>query len=286
MKGTQAAPKSVKSSKGTITKGKGKGKSSGGATKKIKEALDKEIRAECNSGGELDFFMHECLAKDTEFDFEQEELQELLWTFVKNGCCDDQVVRFLLEQGLELLDDGDETPLGWARTHKDKDVVRAVVKAFTRYNNFDYALGDNSVSKVNRLIENGANVNVGSDMFATALHHAAFNAVVSDDLTCLKLLLEAGAKERLAKDDHDDEYDYEFSKMLTPADDKLNLNEVVLTPTQYIQRKFGNDEDEANAVDRAVDLLYEYSSAGKHAAKLQAKLEAKIDLMLSRMQAS
>ena len=92
---------------------------------------------------------------------------------------------------------------------------------------------------------------------------------VSDDLTCLQLLLEAGAKERLAVDDHGDE----FSK-----------NEVS-TPTQYIQKKFGNDEDHADAVGRAVDLLYKYSSAGKSTARLEAKVDAltrQVELLAER----
>lgn len=272
MKGAKAAPKSVKSSKGTITKGKRKstgGAASGAvkeATKKMKQVLCKEIRAEYNSG--CDDFMHELLVKqgaeDAEFDFEQEELEELLWAFVKNGCCDDEVVKFLLEQGLELdhrqLYD-DETPLGWARINGDKDVVEAVRKAITWFINFDYAIRDNSVSSVNRVIEKSTDVNVvGSDCFATPLHYAAFKAVALDDLTCLKLLLEAGAKERLV-------IDPEVSKE-------------ALTPTQFIQKRFGGEGDKVGAVERAVDLLYEYSSAGKRAAKL----EAKIDLLAHQVQ--
>ena len=110
-----------------------------------------------------------------------------------------------------------------------------------------------------QMIEYGADTDSDTDSESegTALHRAAVRAVARDDLSCLKIFLKAGARE---------------------------VSKKALTPTQYIQKQFGGDASKVDALERAVDLLYEYSSAGKRAAKLEAKVDAlklQLDLVLS-----
>ena len=299
MKGAKAAPKSVKSAEGTITKGKGK--STGGTAAAKKEATKKEVRRatekmkkdlleaiRTHEDGYLVRVVENFCKENTDFEFEEEELHELIYIFIESDCEDVMVVKFLVNEGLESCEFGYETPLVSAIQAGKFGAVEALLKEITVHshewdNIFGEALCFKNGSMMELLIEYGADVNADSESEGTVLHRAAVKAVALDDLTCLKLFLEAGAKERMVE-----------------GSDFVSIE--ALTPTQYIQKEFGEDGDKVGALERAVDLLYEYSSAGKRAAKLEAKVEVlqtqvdliqgkidtvvgKVDQVLSRMQA-
>ncbi|CBJ27478.1 conserved unknown protein [Ectocarpus siliculosus] len=271
MKDAKPSPQAAKSSKGTVTKGEGTsiGAASGQAneaavkkaTKKMKKALDKAIRAHDDGDFISSIDLLEEVKEDAEFDFEEEELEELIWTFVERNCSDSDVVKFLVEQGLELERDScnDDTPLVWAVSHGRFDAVEALLKAGANPTDDDYVFV-NAASFLNGsmlrlLIKYGANVNAGSERDGTILHMIANKAVAVGDLACLELLLEAGAKERSAVGD---KMDSDF--------------QAEMTPTQLIQKTYGGDASKVGVLERAVDLLYEHSSAGKRAAKLENKI--------------
>lgn len=103
--------------------------------------------------------------------------------------------------GLKLdgLIDAEYTPVEVANSHGCLGAAEALLKAGAKPNDsvFRQALRNGRMAKV--LIENGADDNVGLKMDGNALHYAAVKAVVLDNLTCLKLFLEAGAKERFVE---------------------------------------------------------------------------------------
>lgn len=227
-----------------------------------KAAKDTEELRELEEGLMHGHLRYDLLEEMENFKFEGEELEGLIWTFVNSDYHDDEVVRFLVDKGLGVDQETceDETPLARAIGHDYLRAARALLKAGATPNNswnhvFSHALFSNNVSAVRLLIEYGADVNIGEDKYrhGTALHDAAFKAVEFDDLTCLKLFLEAGAKERA-----------------------VNVEDEVQTPTQYIQKEYtyGGKDDKVDAVKCVVDLLYEYSSAGKRLAKVIAGIDS------------
>ena len=259
MKGAKAAPKSVKSAKGTITKGKAAG---GGAAAREaaskKKADAKTMKEDLKERIQEDDVMMDLLEEMGDVEFDEEELLQLICSVVENDCGDDEVVKFLVEKGLELDGrhcDGDESPLAWAVAYSKFNAVEALLRAGAEPYEmvFRHALCNKPGNMVKLLIKYDADVNIDLDMDGTVLHYAAVKAVFLDDLTCLRLFLEAGAKERCVEVE---------GRTFTEA----------LTPTQYIQRDLGEDGDKVGAVERAVDLLYEYSSAGKRAAKQESKI--------------
>lgn len=225
VKDAKPTPRSSKSAKGPITK-----KSTGGAAVKKAAKAAKKMKEELNEAiGKDDIVVSELLEGMEGVEFERGELEELIWTFVSSDCSQEEVVMFLVENGLEIHDlscDG-ESALVWAVDHAKFGAVEALLKVDADQSNewdevFKRALCFKNGSMVSLLLKYGADVNVDSDMEGTALYYAAVKAVCLNDLTCLKLFLEAGAKERLAEVE---------GRTFTSA---------WLTPTQYIQRDFGD----------------------------------------------
>lgn len=231
MKTSKPASKSFKAAGGAAVRKKK-------ATKKEKNKLNKLFRE-----GIAEYYL-----KDFEHaQFEEGELEELLWTFIHADCGhEEEVVRFLAVKGLHI--DGcrceTESPLVRAINVGKIRAVKALLKAGVEPNNpgdevFYHAIAFKDGCMVQVLIEHGADVNVDSDLEGTALHYTAVKAVALDNLTCLKLFLEAGAKERSVQGD------------------TLVSNEE-LSPTQYIQKEFGGNAAKAGALERAVNLLASY----------------------------
>ena len=106
--------------KGVITKKSSRGDAANNdavkkATKKMKKALDEAIRAHEDGDEEETECLLKDIKEDAEFDFKNEELDQLIYTFVESDCSDSDVVKFLVKQGLEIDDlidcDFSATPL-------------------------------------------------------------------------------------------------------------------------------------------------------------------------------
>lgn len=181
----------------------------------------------------------------THFEFDQEELQEFLHTVFCDGYDDstsdetDEIIKCLVHKGLDFQKEGphEEIPLVYAIKQGRLGVAETLLRAGATPNNVSDEVLEHAArfidgSMVKLLIERGADVNIDSESEGTALHHIAVKAVALNDTRCLKLFMEAGAKERSATNDR-----YE------------------LTPMEYIQKEYGEDPTKARALNRAVDLL-------------------------------
>lgn len=217
------------------------------ARKRVK--VVKEMKKDFREG--IQFGRASCLLGEWEdfedVEFDGEELEQLIWDFVENDCDEDDVVKFLIEKGLDLGDVScdDETPLVRAVGRGKFGAVEALLKAGANPTNNDHVF-DNAAcfangSMVRLLIKYGADVNAGSEREGTILHMIASKAVAVNHMTCLTLVLEAGAKERLAVGDGIEDCFQEE-----------------MTPTQLIRKKHGGDAAKAEALKKAVDLLELY----------------------------
>lgn len=239
MKSAKPTSKSIKAAGAAAVKKKK-------ATKKEKKRLKQVFRA-----GTAWYFI-----KDFEHaHFEEKELEELFWLFIHADYGhEERVVRFLTDKGLDIdgLSWDFGTPLIYAIEGGKPRVVEALLKAGVKphipgHDVFFAAVDCKDGCMVKVLIKHGADVNIESDTDGTALHYTAVKAVALDDLTCLKLFLEAGAKERSVQGD-------------------TLVSEEKLTPTQYIQTCYGEDGwgeckhgvCKSDALERAVNLLASY----------------------------
>lgn len=211
---------------------------------KVVKGMKKDLREGIKFGGAS------CLLEDWEDfeeEFDDEELEQFIWDFVESDCDEEDVVKFLVEQGLDLDNEScdDSTPLARAIGRSRFGAVDALLKAGASPTNDHYVFVEAACflngSMVRLLIKHGADVNASSERDGTALHMVATKAVALNDMTCLTLFLEAGAKERSA------------------VGDGMELCfEEEMTPTQYIQKAHGADAAQAEALGRAVSLLASY----------------------------
>lgn len=120
---------------------KGKGTSSGGAaaakkaTKKAKK-MKKMMKEELDEAIEYhNCFDPELLEDMKDVEFDDNELEELLSTFVSNDCPREEVLKFLVGKGLDIdyteCFNGD-SPFGWAVDCAMFEAVEALLKAGVR----------------------------------------------------------------------------------------------------------------------------------------------------------